>query len=57
MTEIGLLRAYDMFRFDGNNAPVWCLAIAYFNCDGASKIKPNAERLAALGSAVKISRN
>ncbi|MCS3974745.1 MULTISPECIES: ATP-dependent endonuclease [Bradyrhizobium] len=49
LTEIGLLRAYDMFRFDANNAPVWSLATAYFNCDGASKIKANAERLAALG--------
>ncbi len=38
-----------MFRFDENNAPVWSLATAYFNCDGASKIKTNSERLAALG--------
>jgi hypothetical protein len=49
LTEIGLLRAYDTYRFDEKNATVWSLATTYFNCDGAPKIKPNAERLAALG--------
>ena len=48
-TEIGLLRAYDLFRIDEKNAPVWSLATAYFNCGGAPKIKPAAEGLAALG--------
>jgi putative ATP-dependent endonuclease of OLD family len=49
LTEIGLLRAYDTYRFDENNAPVWTLATAYFNCGGSSKIKPDAKALAALG--------
>jgi putative ATP-dependent endonuclease of OLD family len=49
VTEIGLIRAYDTYRFDEENAPVWSLATAYFNCDGASKIKPNARQLTALG--------
>lgn len=49
VTEIGLLRAYDNFRFDENNAPVWSLATAYFDCRGASNIKTNADALAALG--------
>lgn len=49
VTEIGLLRAYDTYRFDEDNPPVWSLATAYFNCDGASKIKPNARQLTALG--------
>jgi len=48
LTEIGLLRAYDIYRFDANNVPVWSLATAYFNCNGASNIKPEAESLAAL---------
>lgn len=49
LTEIGLLRAYDNYRFDENNAPVWSLATAYFNCGGSSKIKSDADSLAALG--------
>ncbi|HEV2160443.1 ATP-binding protein [Bradyrhizobium sp.] len=49
LTEIGLLRAYDVYRFDANSAPVWSLATAYFNSNGASNIKPDAESLAALG--------
>jgi putative ATP-dependent endonuclease of the OLD family len=49
LTEIGLLRAYDLYRFDDNNPPVWSLALAYFNCNGASGLKPNAESLTALG--------
>jgi putative ATP-dependent endonuclease of the OLD family len=48
-TEIGLLRAYDIFRFDVNNAPVWSLAAAYFNSNGAGNIKRDTESLTALG--------
>ncbi len=36
-TEVGCLRAYDVYRFDENNPPVWSLATSYLNCGGASK--------------------
>lgn len=49
LTEIGLLRAYDIYRFDANNPPVWTLSTAYFNCSGASKLKTNGPQLFALG--------
>jgi hypothetical protein len=48
-TEIGCLRAYDLYRFDANNTPVWSLATAYLNCGGAGNIKSVAPKLAALG--------
>ncbi len=48
-TEIGCLRAYDIFRFDENNPPVWSLATSYFNCGGASRIKPICPQLVTLG--------
>jgi putative ATP-dependent endonuclease of the OLD family len=40
LTEIGCLRAYDVYRFDENNPPVWSLATSYLNCGGAPKIRP-----------------
>jgi energy-coupling factor transporter ATP-binding protein EcfA2 len=49
LTEIGLLRAYDIYRFDRKNVPVWSLAAAYFNSNGAANIKPDALSLASLG--------
>jgi putative ATP-dependent endonuclease of the OLD family len=48
-TEIGCLRAYDIYRFDERNPPVWSLATSYFNCGGASRIKPICPQLVALG--------
>jgi putative ATP-dependent endonuclease of the OLD family len=48
-TEIGLLRAYDGYRFGDNSVPVWTLATAYFDCNGAPNLKPNARQLAKLG--------
>jgi len=49
LTEIGCLRAYDEYRFDENNAPVWSLATSYFNCGGASRIKSVCPQIIALG--------
>ena len=49
LTEIGCLRAYDIFRLDEDSAPVWSLATAYFNCGGASKIKMLCPKLVDLG--------
>lgn len=49
LTEIGCLRAYDVFRLNGNKPPVWSLATAYFNCGGESKIKPVCSKLSELG--------
>lgn len=49
LTEIGCLRAYDTYRFDAANAPVWSLATSYFNCGGASEIKSVCPQLIALG--------
>lgn len=48
-TEIGCLRAYDIYRFDQNNPPVWSLATSYFNCGGAGKIKSVCPQLIRLG--------
>lgn len=48
-TEIGCLRAYDIFRFDENDPPAWSLETSYFNCGGASRIKPVCPGLIALG--------
>ncbi|MCG8695290.1 MAG: ATP-binding protein [Minwuiales bacterium] len=49
LTEIGCLRAYDVFRLDENSAPVWTLATAYFNCGGSPKIKLVCPKLVDLG--------
>lgn len=48
-TEIGCVRAYDEFRLDENDPPVWTLGTAYFNCGGASHIKAVCPKLAQLG--------
>ena len=48
-TEVGCLRAYDVYCFDKNNPPVWSLATSYLNCRGASRIKPVCEKLLVLG--------
>ena len=49
LTEIGCLRAYDIYRFDAENAPVWSLATSYFDCRGAGKIKVVCPKLLQLG--------
>lgn len=48
-TEVGCLRAYDVYCFDENNPPVWSIATSYLNCGGASRIKPICEKLLILG--------
>ena len=48
-TEVGCLRAYDIYRFDKNNPPVWSLKTSYLNCGGASRIRPVCEKLIVLG--------
>jgi hypothetical protein len=48
-TEIGCLRAYDVFRFDAHNPPVWSLATSYFNCGGGGSIKVVCPQLIQLG--------
>ena len=48
-TEIGCLRAYDIYRFDENNAPVWSLATSYFNCGTANRIKVVCPQFVKLG--------
>ena len=45
LTEIGCLRAYDVYRLEENSPPVWSLATAYFNCCGSSRIKPVCPKL------------
>jgi hypothetical protein len=49
LTEIGCLRAYDLFRFDASDPPVWSLSTSYFNCGGANKIAPVCPQLVQLG--------
>lgn len=48
-TEVGCLRAYDVFRFDESNPPAWSLATSYLDCHGASNIKPVCDQLITLG--------
>jgi putative ATP-dependent endonuclease of OLD family len=49
-TEIGCLRAYDVFRVrTDKEPPVWALSAAYFNAGGASEIKAAAPKLVSLG--------
>lgn len=48
-TEIGCLRAYDLFRVKEGSTPVWSLATAYFDANGASNIKDSATQLRSLG--------
>jgi energy-coupling factor transporter ATP-binding protein EcfA2 len=48
-TEIGCLRAYDIYRFDKSSAPVWSLATSYFNCGTASRIARDCPQLVRLG--------
>jgi putative ATP-dependent endonuclease of the OLD family len=45
LTEIGCIRAYDTYRFDENNPPVWSLATSYFDCGGAGQIKSVCPKL------------
>jgi hypothetical protein len=54
LTEIGCLRAYDLYRIDESSPPVWTLATSYFNCGGGSKIKPAALPLMKLGYRVAV---
>jgi putative ATP-dependent endonuclease of OLD family len=48
-TEIGALRAYDVFRFDEDHPPIWSLATSYFNCGGGGKVKVVCPQLVSLG--------
>ena len=48
-TEIGCLRAYDLFRFEQDTPPLWSMDTAYFNCGTASQIKAVCPRLIKLG--------
>lgn len=53
-TEIGCLRAYDVYRFDEHNPPIWSLGTSYMDCGGASKIKPVCDQLLTLGYNIAI---
>jgi putative ATP-dependent endonuclease of the OLD family len=53
-TEIGCLRAYDIYRFDENDPPVWSLATSYFNCAGAGNIKSVCPKLMHLGYQIAV---
>lgn len=48
-TEIGCLRAYDLFRLDASDPPVWSLSTSYFDCRGANRITPTCPSLVQLG--------
>lgn len=48
-TEVGLLRAYDLYRFDKKDPPVWSLSTAYFDCRGAQNVRRDADGLSDLG--------
>ena len=48
-TEIGCLRAYDLYRLDQTSPPVWTLATAYFNCGGAGSMARACPQLVSLG--------
>lgn len=49
ITEIGCLRAYDLFRFNRSDPAIWSLATSYLDCGGANKIKRTCEKFISLG--------
>ena len=53
-TEIGCLRAYDIYKFEGNSTPVWSLSTSYFNSGGAGQIKLICQQLVNLGYQVAV---
>ena len=54
LTEIGCLRAYDIYRSKGDNTPVWSLSTSYFNSGGAGQIKLICQQLINLGYQVAV---
>lgn len=48
-TEVGCLRAYDVYRWNDKDPPVWSLATSYFNCGGGGDIKSVTPKLLQLG--------
>lgn len=48
-TEIGCLRAYDHYRLDDSDPPVWTLATAYFDCRGGGRVAEACRQLVDLG--------
>ena len=53
-TEIGCLRAYDIYKFKGKSIPVWSLSTSYFDSRGAGKIKSVCGQLVKLGYQVAM---
>lgn len=49
VTEIGCLRAYDLYRFESGDLPAWSLATSYFNAGGGGQIKMVCPMLYGLG--------
>lgn len=49
VTEIGCLRAYDLYRFESGDLPAWSLATSYFNAGGGGQIKIVCPMLHGLG--------
>jgi putative ATP-dependent endonuclease of OLD family len=48
-TEMGCLRAYDTFRLDENDPPIWSLATSYFNCGSIGAVRGVCLQLVQLG--------
>lgn len=48
-TEVGCLRAYDVYRLGEGDPPVWSLATSYLDCGGAAGIIPVSRNLLTLG--------
>jgi putative ATP-dependent endonuclease of the OLD family len=48
-TEVGCVRAYDGFRFDAKNPPVWSFATAYLDCKNGGQVKLICPKLVQLG--------
>ncbi|RUR00593.1 ATP-dependent nuclease [Legionella septentrionalis] len=53
-TEIGCLRALDIYKSKNGDIPVWSLSTAYFDAGGIDKIKKSAEALQQAGYYVLI---
>lgn len=53
-TEIGLLRALDSLKSQGNSIPVWTLNTAYYNAGGIGGVKAASIALKELGYEVGV---
>jgi hypothetical protein len=53
-TEIGLLRALDLIKYEAGQSPVWSASTVYFDAGGAGELKSVSQRLHECGYSVAV---